>query len=251
MRNRFIPPVLALALFALLAATGNTNGDDLDKKVLDIVKQVGEMHKSAKSLHTEATVVTDADGDQGKRQTKVTAVYDLEKPNRLSLRTRVDGDDKAGPDIVCDGKKLFVHRKKQKEYTEAEPADLSDMGQTVLQLGFPNTGMLFANVLSADPYDALMTGVTECQYAGKEKVGGVDAHHLKFVQPGLDWELWVAAEGKPRVLKALSKLENGDRKVTITETYQNWKVDEPPAKDAFTFTPDKETKKVSEFSQKN
>ena len=39
--------------------------------------------------------------------------------------------------------------------------------------------------------------------------------------------------------------ENG--KVRTTETYKNWKLDAPPGKQAFTFIPPKDAKKVDEF----
>jgi hypothetical protein len=92
-----------------------------------------------------------------------------------------------------------------------------------------------------------MEGVTTCTYAGKEKVDGEQAHHLKFEQPNLNWELWVATGDKPYVLKIQSVQSDGDHKVSCVETYRNWKVDAAPAKDAFGFTPDAEAKKVKQI----
>jgi hypothetical protein len=107
--------------------------------------------------------------------------------------------------------------------------------------------MLFVNVLGADPYEQLMEGVTDVAYAGKEKLDGVETHHLTFKQPGFDWQLWIAADGKPFILKMQSN-GSDDNKFEIVENYRNWKVDEAPAKDVFTFTPDKGAKKVEELS---
>jgi hypothetical protein len=175
----------------------------------------------------------------------------MEKPNHFSLRTKLDGDPKSGPDVVCDGKKLYLQAKKLKQYVEDDAADLPTIGQSLLGVGKANTGILFQNVLADNPYEALMEGVTKCTYAGKEKVNGEETHHLKFEQPNLNWELWVAAEGKPYVLKVLSVLEGDNGKVSTIETYRNWKVDAEPAKDAFTFTPDGEAKKVKEIRSSN
>jgi hypothetical protein len=252
--RRLVLTALTLALVTLPTAAGADDAKkkaDLDPKVLELVKQAAALHKSARSVHVEGSVVTDVVDDRGKRQVKTEVVYDLERPNHFALKTRLDGDAAAGVDVVCDGKKLIVQAKRLKQYTEEAPADnLAAIGQMLPR--YPNqTGMLFQNVLSEDPYETLMDGVTSCSYAGKEKVNGAEAHHLKFEQKGLDWELWVAAEGQPVVLKAASTQEGGDVKATSVETYRNWKFDAAPPKDAFTFTPVAESKKVKVIRPEN
>jgi hypothetical protein len=250
--RRLVPVAVTLALVTLPSAgADDAKKSDLDPKVLEIVKQVAALHRGAKSMHVEGSVVTDLDDDQGKRQLKSEVVYDLQRPNHFSLRTRLGGDEAAGVDVVCDGKKLFVQAKRLKQYTEDPPLEkLADLGQTLPRFA-AMSGMLFQNVLSEDPYDTLMDGVTACSYAGKEKVDGKEAHHLKFEQKGLDWELWVAAEGQPFVLKAANKQGDGDKRSTSVETYRNWKVDAAPSKDAFVFAPITEAKKVKVIQPQN
>jgi hypothetical protein len=240
---------VAMATYTL-AAERRGDDDKLDKKALEVVKQVGELYKNAKSMHVEYGITFSGDQGGEKRDTKLSATCDLEQPNHFAMHTRHADDKDAGLDVVCDGKNMSVCPLKRKQYTEtAAPADLHDVGiQTLLPLGFPNTGMLFVNVLGADPYDQLMEGVTDCSYAGKVKLDGVEAHHLTFKQPQFDWELWVAAEGKPFILKFLSGHEEDGNKFNLVETYRNWKVDEAPAKDAFTFSAPKGAKKVDALS---
>jgi hypothetical protein len=125
---------------------------------------------------------------------------------------------------------------------------MADLAPMLLRLGPPNVGMLFGNVLFGDPYDTLMDGVTDCTYAGKEKVNGVEAHHLKFKQPGFDWELYIAAEGKPYVLRMVNNRPEEDAKVTTVETYKNWKIGDSIEKNVFTFTAPKDAKKVNEIT---
>jgi putative intracellular protease/amidase len=214
----------------------------LDKKALAIVKRVSDLHKNAKSLHVEA--VLNWRGTQGNFDTEVT--YDLEQPNHLAMRSRHQHDQNAGLTLVCDGNVLLTYAAKPKHYTQTEaPTDWQEMGAALLRLGRPNTGMLFANVLAADPYEQLMDGVNSCSYAGKEKVGEVEAHHLKFRQHQFDWEMWVAVEGKPLVVK-MTRTHRGDdgNKVTIEELYRNWTLDTTLSKGVFSFSPPREAKKV-------
>ena len=95
-----------------------------------------------------------------------------------------------------------------------------------------------------------MQGVNSCSYAGKDKVNDAPAHHLKFSQDQFDWELWVAAEGKPLVLKVLTTFSNDDRKTVVTETYKDWKLGDEPGKNAFSFSPPDGAKKVEEFTRR-
>ena len=250
MRRFFLLPAVTLALLTLPAGADDAKKSDLEPKALDILKQAAAIHKDAKSIHVEALIVTDQEDGDGKKHVKTEAVYDIERPNHFALKTKTDGKANAGPDVVCDGKKMFTHAKSRKQYIEEDAAeDLAGIGGKLQMLRLPNTGMLFQNTLTVNPYDSLMEGVTGAWYAGTEKVNGTEAHHLKFEQPGLKWELWVAATGKPVVLKALSQLEGDGGKATVVETYQNWKIDGDAAKDAFTFLPDSESKKVKSFKE--
>jgi hypothetical protein len=253
MRKVLVLPLLALTLVVLRAGADDAKqANNLDKKVLDLVKQAADVYRNAKSLHVEAEVNTQIEDGEQKRQIKSDAVYDMEKPNLFSLKTRLNGDVNAGPDITSDGKKLFIHAKRLKQYTEDDaPEELSAMGRVIPQFGHPTTGMLFQNLLTDDPYETLMDGVTSCSYAGKEKVDDKEAHHLKFEQPGLNWELWVAAEGKPLVLKAASAQTTENGKANTVETYKNWKLDSSPAKETFSFATPEGSKKVKVIQRQN
>jgi hypothetical protein len=248
MRRFLVLPALTLALATLPARADDAKKSDLDPKALDILKQAAAIHKDAKSMHVEALILSDQESDKGKRQVKTEAVYDMAKPNHFALKTKMDGKPQLGLDLICDGKKVFVIAKGPNQYSEAAGfTSLAEVGPELQRLRLPRTGILFQNVLTADPYESLMEGVTGASIAGTEKVDGTEAHHLKFEQPGLNWELWVASTGKPVVLKARSVLEGGEGKITVVETYKNWKIDAAPAKDAFTFSPDAESKKVDEI----
>jgi hypothetical protein len=250
MRRLFLLPVLALALIAPPLRADDAKKGSLEPKALDILKQTAAVYKDAKTIHVDATVVTDLEGDSGKKHSSVEAAYDMERPNHFSLKTKADGKADAGPDFVSDGKKMFTLAKSRKEYIEEDAAsDFGELARKLPELRLPNTGMLFWNVLAESPYDQLMEGVTSASYAGMDKVNGTEAHHLKFEQEGLKWELLVAATGKPVILKFLSRQEGDGGKAMCVETYQNWKIDGSPAKDTFTFSPGSESKKVKSFKE--
>jgi hypothetical protein len=247
MRRYLFLPAVALTLVAL-AARADEKKSELEPKALDILKKAAAVFKDSKSLHVEGVFVSDVENDNGKRHAKTEAIYDIQRPNRIALRTKIDGKASQGPDLICDGKNIFAVAKALKQYTEDDaPESMNGVAEKLQQLGLPNTGLLFQNVLADDPYDALMQGVTLAADAGTEKVNDTEAHHLKFEQPGIKWELWIAAKDKPYILKVQTNLDGDGGKGTIVETYQNWKVDGEIPKSAFNFTPPDDAKKVSAF----
>jgi hypothetical protein len=254
MNRRVTLGALAIAVLLPLSILGKDKPqpaeDKLDKKVLEIVKQTGELYKNAKALHAEAAIDSKITGDGDAKDVKVSAVYEVAKPLSLSLKTKINGDATKGPDVVADGKKLFVHGKSANQYMEIDsPASLGDVGMALLGLNATNTGMLFGNILGDDPADLLMQGVTDCSYVGLDKVDGTPVHRMKFTQPEFAWEMWVASEGKPYVLRFISTREGQNGKIVTTETYKNWKLDSAPAKETFTFKAPEGVKKVDQFEQ--
>jgi hypothetical protein len=247
-RRLLVLVVMAAPLGLCVGSPGRATADELDKKVLEIVKQVGGLYDKAKSLQVESTLTQTLEQGNEKRQVETTGKYVIERPNRFALRGQVKGDKKAGLDIISDGKKFFALAKGAQEYIEEDaPADMPEMGRKLMQFGPPNMGMLFHNVLTGDANETLMDGVTACSYAGKEKLDGTEAHHLKFTQAEFNWEMWVAAEGKPFVLKMTNNRSANDRTFNTVETYKNWKLDAPVDDKAFVFEAPKDAKKVDEL----
>jgi hypothetical protein len=246
---------VGLLLLALGVAVHAAQGRDdkkeqnaLDPKVVDIVKQVGAIYKDAKSIHVDIGLTVIQDGENKKTEIKTTGSYHIERPNRLALRTKGGDNGKAGFEYVTDGKQVYIFQRPLNQYmTDEAPASLSDVAVALQQQRYSNTGILFQNVLTDDPAGALMDGVDSCSYAGTEKVGDANAHHLKFSQAQFNWEMWVPTEGKPFVLKIVTTRDADNGKNIVEERYSNWKIDAPAGKDAFTFTAPDGAKKVEQF----
>jgi hypothetical protein len=245
---------VGLLLLALGVAVHAAQGRDdkkeqnaLDPKVVDIVKQVGAIYKDAKSIHVDIGLTVTQDGENKKTEIKSTGTYDIERPNRLALRTKGGDNGKAGFEYVTDGKQVHIFQRRLNQYmTDEAPASLDDVAKA-LQQRASNTGILFANVLTDDPAGSLMEGVNSCSYAGVEKVGDTNAHHLKFSQDQFNWEMWVPTEGKPFVLKIVTTRDTDNGKNVVDERYSNWKIDAPAGKDAFSFAAPSGAKKVEQF----
>jgi outer membrane protein assembly factor BamB len=223
---------------------------DLDAKSVEIIKQAAALYKNVRSMHADAQLETTVKEGNEERKAVIAVRVDLERPNHFALRSGHAADRDAGLELVCDGKSLYAHARRLKQYTESKaPVDLAGVGRALARFGHPATGMLFQNVLAEDPADVLLDSVTSCAYAGREAVGEAKADHVKLRQPDLEWEVWVAAEGKPFVLKVVTRAAGEGVKVVTVETYRNWKVDHKPDDAAFRFVPPADAKSVKAFKR--
>jgi outer membrane protein assembly factor BamB len=229
----------------------NETTTELDPRATAIVKQVAELCKGVQSLHAEAVLSSTVTEGNSKRQVDLSVTYEFEKPNRFSLCSRSDKNAAAGLDVVCDGKVLYIHVRRLKEYTATKaPADLEGVGKVLPRFGHFVTGMLFPNLLAEDPDDQILDGVTACSYAGKENVAGKPGHHLRFKQGDVAWETWVAAEGEPFVLKVAMTGRTETGTFVTNETYSNWRVNSKPSNDAFRFQAPADVKQVKAFGKR-
>jgi hypothetical protein len=71
---------------------------ELDPKVTAIVKQVADLYKGVQSLHAEAALSSTVTEGNSKRQIDLSVIYELEKPNHFSLRSRSEKIAAAGLD---------------------------------------------------------------------------------------------------------------------------------------------------------
>jgi len=253
---RLLRMAIMVALVATPALTlGANRPDDIDKKLIDLLKKAGKVIKDAKSMQCEATINTTATGEdkEKKQEIKVKATFMFERPNKFAMRSEHAADKNAGLVIVSDGKTMTTLAKRLKQYAEAKaPSNMAAIGRPLLQYGQPATGLLFQNILAEDPDEMLLDGVTKATLVGTQKVDGKDAHHLKFTQDQFDWELWIAAEGEPFIVKASSThaTPDGGQAVTV-ETYSKWKVNPELPKDAFEFKAPEGVKKVKVIGRQN
>jgi hypothetical protein len=253
---KLVPVVIVSLVCAALAGPVRTEDkkkeDKLDPKAVEICKKAGDLYKHAKTFHADGALDAKIDANGQQIDINATLAFDFERPNRVAIKVVVKGDPQEGLDFISDGKKLTTYRRKIEQYVQEDaPKDVGGLGLAVLKLGVRSPGILLPNVLHADPGASLLDGVHTCSYVGIDKVDGAPAHHMKFSQDQFDWEMWVAAEGKPLILRMTRSAEIPGGKVNTIENYKNWTIDGPAGKDAFTFSPPKGTTKVDDFTDAN
>jgi thiol-disulfide isomerase/thioredoxin len=105
--------------------------------------------------------------------------------------------------------------------------------------------MAFITALFSDhPRAALLMGVLEAKYAGREKVGATECERIDMKQDGLDWRLFTTLGEKPLV----RRIEVTIPQLSMSMDFTDWKLNQPIPAERFAFTPPAGAKKVAKLS---
>lgn len=234
------------------AAMNPAEDNDVGQSAETILRQVADFYSKADALQVGLTQTTSVrfQGMENESTTEFTLI--AQRPNRLSIR------DKNGEsvDFVSDGENLYTVVHPMKTYTVAKaPATFASLAQDPMQFNMLGMGNLIAiGLLSQDPYAEIMEGVNSLTYVEREADGDDAAHRLKFQKDQFDWEMWVAAEDDPVVLKLVFDMSKqmalagqSDAKMSATVLYQNWSLNPTLDNQTFAFKPAADIKKVDSF----
>ena len=117
----------------------------------------------------------------------------LVRPDKIRL-TRTGGF--ADVDMAYDGKVLSVLGKKLNVFASAEmQGSIDDLIDTLrFEYGAEAPA---ADLLSANPYEAMMSNVTSALDLGSGVIRGQMCDHLAFRTAEVDWQIWIAQGDRP------------------------------------------------------
>jgi hypothetical protein len=110
------------------------------------------------------------------------------RPDRLSVD--ISGDD-GSIDMLYDGKEVTLYGMERKQYATIPVTGNIDQALDAVE---QRTGTDFplAELLSDDPEQSVLAGVTSGRQVGFSTIDGVQCRHLFFVQaPDMEFELWL------------------------------------------------------------
>ncbi|HVX59200.1 MAG TPA: DUF2092 domain-containing protein [Pirellulales bacterium] len=239
-------------------ADGQPASDEDAGEAKAIVRQLADFYREKQSIQVDFSqeIVIKLNGMEKTLESQ--AKIAVERPNRIAIRNE---ESELGVDVVCDGEQLSLSVPALKKYSQsAAPESLAEiLKNPVLSMGSQSGNGPMLDIFSDDPYSALMKGVNKAEYAGREKVGDLEVHHLKFEQDQFDWEMWVAADAPPRLVQVALDLEKSlaasglsqeqlkDSQLTSLQKYEHWKFDAPLDEKLFAFEPPADAEKVDSF----
>lgn len=195
--RRFILTGLLAAVFSVLAdPVMSAEGIDSDADM--ILKYMSTYLGGTKAFSMNADVdfeIVNSNGQKIQLSSLVTAV--MERPARFNITRK---GMVADAELIFDGETLTLHSKKLNAYTQIKVSGTIDDAILVYEseTGLPAPG---ADLLFANPYDILSSGVESSVYVGTAYVNGVECHQLAFREANVDWQLWVKTGTEPLPMK--------------------------------------------------
>ena len=165
----------------------------------------------------------------------------VSRPNKLRAERRGDLVDQV---FYYDGKTLTLHNPSDKVYaTEPAPGtieELLDFTRESLGLIVPVADLVYRNA-----FPLLMQDVNFAKVVDKAVIGGVKCDHLVFSRPGVDFQVWVAADSRPLPYKYVVTDTGTPALLGVTTVMSNWNVAPAVADNRFAFVPPQGAKLIT------
>ena len=228
---------LVFGLPAAPAMAADAINPDADEILRSMSKFLGAAKTFSVSVDSSIEVVT-KEGQKLQMANSGSAV--VERPSHFYFARRGKFAD---TEAFYDGKKLTFYGKNMNAYLQRDVAGSIDDALAVLErnIGVPVPA---GDLLLANPYPTLSSGITASGYYGVEYVGGVPSHHLAFRTAVVDWQLWVKAEGDPLPMKYVITSKGVEGSPQFSVQFGNWNLKPKIAANRFSFTAPKGAKKL-------
>lgn len=222
------------ALVALLLSGTSVQAAEVDPAATRILQRMTDYLSGLQKFSVQTENTLESLLDSGQRIDRgVSANVTISRPNQLRAERR---GDLVSQFFYYDGKTLTLYNPDANVYaTEPAPATIEEtlkFARQSLELIVPAADLVYHN-----PYSLLMEGVTSAIVVGKAIIGGVTCNHLAFSRPGVDFQVWVAAEGQPLPYKYVVTDRATPERLSVTTVMSNWAVEAAVADISFTFVP--------------
>jgi hypothetical protein len=232
----------ALALSATLATEVRAQAPVVDPAATQILKRMTDYVGSLKqfSVHTQTTFEDLL--DSGHRvDFEISANVSIARPNKLRAE-RVG--DVISQFFYYNGKTLTLYNPSDKVYaTEPAPGTIEgvlDFARESFGLTVPIVDLVYRN-----SFELLMQEVSFAKLVGKAVIGGVKCDHVVFSRPGVDFQVWVAATGRPLPCKYAVTDTATPARLSVSTVMSDWNVAPAVADARFAFAPPKGVKKIA------
>ncbi len=160
----------------------------IERYALDRLKQMSDKLASAKSFTYHSSSFIEMQAITGQFLTFfVDADVALRRPDKL--RVNVTGDVSSFQ-LYFDGAKVTAYDPQKNLYAVSSPLttidDMVDFVLTKAQINFPSADFMYS-----DPYAVMTKNLTHAIVVGPSMVNGVPCEHFAYMEPGINWEIWI------------------------------------------------------------
>jgi hypothetical protein len=219
-------------LVSLLVGSG-IRAQEIDSEADNILKAMSAYLGGTKAFSVNANIDFEIVTQSGQKlQLSSFATVVMQRPAKFHIQRR---GVVADAELIFDGKTLTLYGKNLNVYSQTDVSGTIDdaIRAYEFETGLSAPG---ADLLFADLYAILTSGVKSSTYIGTAYVNGVECHHLAFREDEVDWQLWVQAGDAPLPIKYVitSKWHTGAPQYAIR--LQDWNRNPEVKENLFTFT---------------
>jgi hypothetical protein len=243
-KTRIVATLLAsVAVTFILPVTAvRAQSGPVDVAAVEILQKTTEFMGALQkfSVHTQNTLEDRL--DSGHRiDYDISATGLVQRPNKLRSE-RTGG--LVNQTFFYDGEKVVMYDEDAGAYAEqAGPGsidELLDFAREDLNILFP-----VADLVYTYSFSLLMQGVTSAFVMEQTSINGVTCDHVVFAQPGVEFQLWVAAGDKAFPCKYVVTDTSTPELISVSTVLSDWDFDPKVNKDTFTFVPPKGVEKTA------
>jgi hypothetical protein len=233
--------VAGIALLAVTSPEAQAQDTGVDPQATQILKRMTDYLGSLQKFSVQTQNTIEELLDAGPRvDIDISARVIVSRPDKLHAERKGGLLDQV---FFYDGNTLTLFNPPDGVYaSESAPGTIEEMldfARESLDLVLPAADLVYRNA-----FPLLMQDVYLAMVVGQAVIGEVVCDHLLFSRPGVDFQVWVAAEGEPLPYKYVVTDRAFPGRLSIVTVMRDWNV-APPVSDArFTFTPPQGTKSI-------
>ena len=204
----------------------------IDQHALDRLKQMSEKLASTKAFTFHASSFIEVQAVTGQFLTFFAdSEVALQRPNKL--RVNVSGD-MSDFQLYFDGAKVSAFDPQKNLHAVSEPLatidEMLDFVLTKAQINFPSADFMFS-----DPYAVMTKNLTHAIVVGPSMVNGVPCEHFAYMEPGLNWEIWIENGNRALPLRLAMTYKQVPNFPRFLVEYADWNLNPKLKADTFVF----------------
>jgi len=204
----------------------------IDQYALDRLKQMSETLASTKVFTFHANSLIEVPAVTGQFLTFFTDTdVALQRPNKL--RVDVSGDVPSFQ-FYFDGAKFSAFDPYKNLHSVSDPlATIDEMLEfvaTKAHINFPSADFMYSN-----PYAVMTKNLTHAIVVGPSMVNGVPCEHFAYMEPALNWEIWIEKGKRALPLRLAMTYKQAPNFPRFMVEYKDWNLNPKLNADMFVF----------------
>ena len=205
----------------------------MDQASLDRLKQMSDTLTSAQSFtyHSKSFIELQSPATEQLLTFTSHAEVALQRPNKL--RVNVEGDVPT-LQLYFDGEKVSAIDVDKNMYAVSPP--LTNIDEMIgYVLGKAKINLPAADFLNSNPYAIMSKDLTYANRVGDAMVNGVLCDHYAYMEPNIDWEIWIQKGEKALPLRLAMTYKQAKDSPHFLVEFFDWKLNPKLGAKTFAF----------------